>query len=78
MLIHGFKISNTNSSRGSLNAVRVYNDKGEKIAEVNPSQRNPLAYVRKYRGRVYQNLRSQCIDGGMTEQQFSEIFGAPL
>lgn len=73
----GFSVSNTNASGNRPNAVRVYNSEGIKIAEVNPNKRNPLAYVKQYRGKIYRDLRNQCLAGGMTPQEFDLIFGGP-
>lgn len=74
--ILGFSVSNTNSSNSGLSFVRVYNESGEKIAEVGINKRNPLAYVRQHKASKYKiSLREQCIKAGMCENIFYSIFG---
>ena len=46
------QISNTNGMKDNKNYVRVYLNK-IKIAEVSPSRRNPLGYLRQYQGSKY-------------------------
>ena len=46
------RISNTNAVTGNVNYVRVYVD-SELVAEVTPSRRNPLGYLRQYQGSKY-------------------------
>ncbi len=46
------KISNTNGVKDNKSYVRVYVD-SVKVAEVSPSRRNPLGYLRKYQGSKY-------------------------
>jgi len=62
------KVSNTNASGNSKTAVRVYVD-GVKIAEVFPTSRNPLAYIRKHNGDYRKSLIAQCKLGGMNDEQ---------
>ena len=59
------KISNTNGVTDNRSYVRVYVD-SIKVAEVSPSRRNPLGYMRKYQGSKYwRYMRDQLQD---TEQ----------
>jgi len=46
------KISNTNGVKDNKSYVRVYVD-SVMVAEVSPSRRNPLGYMRKYQGSKY-------------------------
>jgi len=46
------KISNTNGVKNNKSYVRVYVN-AVKVAEVSPSRRNPLGYLRKYQGSKY-------------------------
>ena len=47
-----YTVSNTNGNRRRRDAVRVY-EYGVKIAEVTPTSRNPLRYVRAHPGSKY-------------------------
>ena len=46
------QISNTNGVKNNTSYVRVYVD-AIKVAEVSPSRRNPLGYMRQYQGSKY-------------------------
>ena len=52
MEIMGLQVSNTNGNSKQQDRVRVYRD-GEVIAEVYPTSRNPLGYVRKHPASKY-------------------------
>ena len=45
-------VSNTNGSFDNQSYVRVYVD-SVKVAEVSPSRRNPLGYMRQYKNSKY-------------------------
>ena len=45
-------VSNTNGSHNNQSYVRVYVD-SVKVAEVSPSRRNPLGYMRQYKNSKY-------------------------
>jgi len=46
------QISNTNGVKDNTSYVRVYLN-AIKVAEVSPSRRNPLGYMRQYQGSKY-------------------------
>lgn len=46
------QISNTNGVNNNISYVRVYVN-SIKVAEVSPSRRNPLGYMRQYQGSKY-------------------------
>jgi len=54
------KISNTNGTKDNRNYVRVYLN-AIKIAEVSPSRRNPLGYLRQYQGSKYWGMMQEQI-----------------
>lgn len=68
------KVSNTNSSGSNKTAVRVYIN-GDLVAEVNPTSRNPLAYIRAHNGKYRKDLVKQCHAAGMTDAQILEYVG---
>lgn len=71
----GFSVSNTNGNKNQRSAVRVYNSENKMIAEQFINKNNPLAYVRKYHGSKHKAaLKTQCLEGGMTPQEFDAIF----
>jgi hypothetical protein len=60
-----YTVSNTNGNRRYRDAVRVYAH-GVKIAEVTPTSRNPLRYVRlhpasKYRVKLIEQLLAAAV-----------------
>lgn len=71
----GFDVSNTNGNKKYNSAIRVYNAKNEKIAEQFININNPVAYVRKCKkSKHIDQLREQCLAGGMSVEQFNSIF----
>jgi len=71
------KISNTNGSHNNLSYVRVYVN-SIKVAEVSPSRRNPLGYMRQYKnskywGEIRVQLESYARAGMFTLQEVSTI-----
>ena len=67
------KISNTNSDKDSRSYVRVYVD-SIKVAEVSPSRRNPLGYLRQYQGSKYwDSMREQIMATGYEVWQVDMI-----
>lgn len=71
------RISNTNSHKGSMSFIRVYNDAGDMIAEQAINKRNPVNYIQgvtnsKHKREIY----AQCIEGGMSHDEFISEFGA--
>jgi hypothetical protein len=76
MQILNYNISNTNSTNGGQSFVRVYNYKGELIAEIGVNKRNPLGYIRGVTNSKHKrSLYEQCLAGGMDEGDFYPIFG---
>ena len=76
------KISNTNAVKDNKSYVRVYVN-GDKIAEVSPSRRNPLGYLRQYRkSKYWASLRDQVTAVGyevwQVEMIMAEAKGFPL
>tara|TARA_R110002124_G_scaffold19173_1_gene77213 strand:- start:203 stop:451 length:249 start_codon:yes stop_codon:yes gene_type:complete len=55
------QISNTNGVKNNTSYVRVYVD-AIKVAEVSPSRRNPLGYMRQYQGSKYWGLMQDQIE----------------
>jgi hypothetical protein len=55
------QISNTNSTTDNTSYVRIYVD-SIKVAEVSPSRRNPLGYLRQYQGSKYWRLMQDQIE----------------
>jgi len=55
------QISNTNGVKDNTSYVRVYVD-AVKVAEVSPSRRNPLGYLRQYQGSKYWRLMQDQIE----------------
>ena len=55
------QISNTNGVNNNTSYVRVYVD-AVKVAEVSPSRRNPLGYLRQYQGSKYWRLMQDQIE----------------
>ena len=55
------QISNTNGVKDNTSYVRVYVD-SIKVAEVTPSRRNPLGYLRQYQGSKYWRLMQDQIE----------------
>ena len=70
-------VSNTNGSFDNQSYVRVYVD-SVKVAEVSPSRRNPLGYMRQYKnskywGEVRVQLECCAMAGMFTLQEVSTI-----
>jgi hypothetical protein len=55
------QISNTNGVKNNTSYVRIYVD-SVKVAEVSPSRRNPLGYLRQYQGSKYWKLMQDQIE----------------
>jgi hypothetical protein len=71
--VAGVRVSNTSGRAGYPSAVRVYLH-NRLIAEVTLTPRNPLGYLRdRKRSKHLNNLRDQCIAGGLTIEQFNMI-----
>lgn len=71
-----YRISNTNGHKQSMSFIRVYNDAGEMVAEQAINKRNPVDYIQgvvnsKHKRQLY----AQCIDGGMSHEDFISEFG---
>jgi hypothetical protein len=71
------KISNTNGVKDNRSYVRVYVD-AVKVAEVSPSRRNPLGYMRQYKnskywGEIRVQLECCAIAGMFTLKEVSTI-----
>tara|TARA_R110000782_G_scaffold18486_3_gene50846 strand:+ start:474 stop:731 length:258 start_codon:yes stop_codon:yes gene_type:complete len=71
------KISNTNGVKDNKSYVRVYVN-GDKVAEVSPSRRNPLGYLRtlknsKYWGQIRVQLEDCAIAGKFTLKEVDNI-----
>ena len=67
------KISNTNGVKDNRSYVRVYVD-SIKVAEVSPSRRNPLGYLRKYQGSKYwDSMQEQIMASGCEVWQVDMI-----
>ena len=70
-------VSNTNGSFDNQSYVRVYVD-SVKVAEVSPSRRNPLGYMRQYKnskywGEIRVQLECCAMAGMFTLQEVSTI-----
>lgn len=68
------KVSNTNGNNGRPNAVRVYVN-GVMVAEVFPTSRNPLSYIRSHNGKYRAELIEQCKSAGMSDELILEHVG---
>ena len=67
------KISNTNGVKDNKSYVRVYVN-AVMVAEVSPSRRNPLGYMRKYQGSKYwDSMREQVMATGYEVWQVDMI-----
>jgi hypothetical protein len=69
-----YTVSNTNGNRRCRDAVRVYAH-GVKIAEVTPTSRNPLRYVRQHPGSKY---RAKLLDQLLAAAVPSDIIASIL
>ena len=71
------KISNTNGAKNNKSYVRVYVN-GDKVAEVSPSRRNPLGYLRtlknsKHWGEMRVQLECCALAGMFTLKEVDSI-----
>ena len=68
------KVSNTNSNGDNMTAVRVYKD-GKLAGEVFPTSRNPLGYLKKYKGSKYnKQLIDQLVEFGFSQSEIDEVY----
>lgn len=68
------KVSNTSKTGKYPNAVRVYKD-GVKVGEVFPTARNPLGYLKEFKGSKYNlSLITQLTGAGLTQEEIAEVY----
>ena len=69
------KISNTNGVKDNRSYVRVYVN-AIKVAEVSPSRRNPLGYMRQYKNSKYwgeMRVQLECCAMSLTPNEVDDI-----
>ena len=71
-----YRVSDTHKGKGNkASCVRVRDENGVLIAEVELNQYQPLYYIKSHKKSKYRaDLKQQCLKSGMLEEEFEEFF----
>ena len=73
-----YRVSDTHKGKGNkASCVRVRDENGVLIAEVELNQYQPLYYIKRHKKSKYRaDLKQQCLNSGMLEEEFEEFFNS--